>query len=161
MLSRRWPVCLLLLVFAPFLCAQDSASTKAGDAMIDKFLAADADRLGRRVLDGAQTLEEWRRHRPQLYQDYLEMLGLWPLPEKTPLQAKVTGTIDNGDVTIEKVHFQSKPGLYVTGNFYRPKKVEGKYPTVLYVCGHSNKGRDGNKTAFQDHGMWLASNGFA
>ena len=49
------------------------------------------------------------------------MLGLWPLPEKTPLKATVTGTLERGGVTIEKLHFQSKPGLYVTGNLYRPK----------------------------------------
>ena len=29
------------------------------------------------------------------------------------------------------------PGLYVTGNLYRPKIVEKPLPTVLYVCGHS------------------------
>src|SRR5262249_42332978 len=55
---------------------------------------------------------------------------------------------------------QSKPGLYVTGNLYRPKTVRGKLPAILYVCGHSGRGRDGNKTAFQDHGMWFASNGY-
>jgi cephalosporin-C deacetylase-like acetyl esterase len=63
-------------------------------------------------------------------------------------------------VVIEKLHFQSKPGLYVTGNLFRPKKVEGKLPAILYVCGHSGRGRDGNKTAFQDHGMWFATNGY-
>src|SRR5213076_2696911 len=52
------------------------------------------------------------------------------------------------------------PGLYVTGNLYRPKKIDGKLPAVLYVCGHSGRGRDGNKTAFQDHGMWFATNGY-
>jgi dienelactone hydrolase len=31
---------------------------------------------------------------------------------------------------------------------------------VLYVCGHSGRGRDGNKTAFQHHGMWFATNGY-
>jgi dienelactone hydrolase len=160
MLPHRWFVCLFLLLVAPSIRAQDSTLAKSGDLMIDKYLAAETDRLGRRVLDGTKTLEEWRQHRPRLYQEYLEMLGLWPLPEKTPLQTKVTGTIDNGDVTIEKLYFQSKPGLYVTGNLYRPKKPDGKYPAVLYVCGHSGKGRDGNKTAFQDHGMWFASNGF-
>ena len=88
------------------------------------------------------------------------MLGLWPLPEKTPLNPKITGTLERGDVTIEKLHFQSRPGLYVTGDLYRPKKAEGKLPAVLYVCGHSNMGRDGNKTAYQDHGLWFASNGY-
>jgi cephalosporin-C deacetylase-like acetyl esterase len=61
---------------------------------------------------------------------------------------------------VEKLHFQSKPGLYVTGNLYRPKKARGKLPAVLYVCGHSGRGRNGNKTAFQDHGMWFATNGY-
>src|SRR5262249_809545 len=57
-------------------------------------------------------------------------------------------------------HFQSRPGLYVTGNLYRPKKPEGKLPTVLYVCGHSSGERDGSKTKFQDHGMWYGRNGY-
>ena len=35
-----------------------------------------------------------------------------------------------------------------------------KLPAILYVCGHSGRGRDGNKTAFQDHGMWFATNGY-
>src|SRR5262249_25098100 len=157
MLSRRWLAMLLLLLIASALRAQ---SPKPGDGMIERFLATDEERLSKRFMDGVTKLDDWEQRKPRLKQEYLEMLGIWPLPEKTPLNAKVTGTIDNGDVTIEKVHFQSRPGLYVTGNFYRPKKVEGKYPTVLYVCGHSNKGRDGNKTAFQDHGMWFASNGF-
>jgi cephalosporin-C deacetylase-like acetyl esterase len=93
-------------------------------------------------------------------QEYLEMLGLWPLPEKTPLHATVTGTLEREDIVIDKLHFQSRPGLYVTGNLYRPKKTAGKLPTVLYVCGHSGRGRDGNKTAFQDHGMWFAHHGY-
>src|SRR5262249_51905960 len=82
------------------------------------------------------------------------------LPAKTPLKATVTGTLTRGDVTIEKLHYQSRPGLYVTGNLYRPTKVEGRLPAVLYVCGHSGRGRDGNKTAFQDHRMRVASNGY-
>ncbi len=89
------------------------------------------------------------------------MLGLWPVPERTALHARVTGTIDReGSVVIEKVQFQSRPGLYVTGNLYRPRDVHGRLPTILYVCGHLGRGRDGNKTAFQDHGMWFARNGY-
>jgi hypothetical protein len=90
------------------------------------------------------------------------MLGLAPLPEKTDLHATVTGTLDIGDVTIEKVHFQSRPGLYVTANLYRPRLVKKgqKFPTILYQCGHSNQGRDGNKAGYQRHGLWFASNGY-
>jgi cephalosporin-C deacetylase-like acetyl esterase len=131
-----------------------------GDEMIERYLKKEAERLSKRFLDGAKTLKEWEDRKPRLHQEYLDMLGLWPLPEKTPLQAKVTGTVERDNIVIEKLHYQSRPGLYVTANLYRPKGVKGKLPAILYVCGHTNKGRDGNKTAFQDHGTWFASNGY-
>jgi dienelactone hydrolase len=140
--------------------AQQPAARKPGDVMIEKYLAAETDRLSRRVLDGATTLEEWQKKRPRLHREYLDMLGLWPLPEKTPLKASVTGKLERGDLMIEKLHFQSKPGLYVTANLYRPKVIKGKLPAILYVCGHAYRGRDGNKSAHQDHGMWFAANGY-
>src|SRR5208283_2107801 len=98
----------------------------------------------------------WEARRPQLHQQYLEMLGLWPLPSRTPLHATVTGTFEHEGVTIEKLHYQSRPGLYVTANLYRPIHPAGRLPGILYVCGHSGRDRDGNKTAFQDHGLWFA-----
>lgn len=152
-------VAALLAVAAPA-AGQPPKDAKPGDVMIEKYLAAETDRLGQRFLDGAKTLDEWQQKRPRLYREYMDMLGLWPLPEKTPLRATVTGTLEREGVVIEKLHYQSKPGLYVTANLYRPKASKGKLPAVLYVCGHSGKGRDGNKTAFQDHGMWFASNGY-
>jgi cephalosporin-C deacetylase-like acetyl esterase len=133
---------------------------KPGDEMIEKYLAAEADKLSKKFMDGAKTLGEWQKKRPRLYQEYMDMLGLWPLPEKTPLHATVTGQVEGHGVVVEKIHFQSKPGLYVTANYYRPKTINGKLPAILYVCGHSGRGRDGNKTAFQDHGFWFANNGY-
>ena len=138
----------------------EEAAVKPGDEQIEAYLKRETAKLSERALDGATTREEWEARRPRLRQEYFDMLGLWPLPEKTPLNPKITGVLERGDVTIEKLHFQSRPGLYVTGNLYRPKKIEGKLPAILYVCGHSNKGRDGNKTAHQDQGMWFASNGY-
>src|SRR5262249_56249641 len=40
------------------------------------------------------------------------------------------------------------------------KKRSGKVAGVLEGWGHWGLGRDGNKTAFQDHGMWFATNGY-
>jgi dienelactone hydrolase len=126
-----------------------------------ELLADEAARMSERFMDGASTLEDWEARRPRLKREYLEMLGLWPLPEKTPLQVEISGKVERGDVTIDLFHFQSRPGLYVTGNLYRPSKpASRKLPAILYVCGHSGRGRDGNKTAFQDHGMWFAANGY-
>lgn len=132
----------------------------AGDEAIDRYLAGLTERVSRRVLDGAKTRAEWEARLPRLRQEYLDMLGLWPLPERTPLHATVTGILEHEGVVIEKLHYQSRPGLYVTANLYRPKQPAGRLPGILYVCGHSGRGRDGNKTAFQDHGLWFAKHGY-
>src|SRR4051812_48624973 len=153
---------LVLGLGTPDLAAQKQPDKPLpGDEMIEKYLAAETDKLSGKFLDGAKTLEEWQKKRPRLHQELLDMLGLWPLPEKTPLQVKITGSLEHEGVVIDKLHFQSKPGLYVTANLYRPKIPPGKkLPAIVYVCGHSGRGRDGNKSAFQDHGMWFASNGY-
>lgn len=151
---------LTVLLGTPPAAVAQPAKPAPGDAMLEAYLKSAVAEIDKRVLDGAKTKAEWEGKRDRLKREYFEMLGLSPLPEKTPLNAKVTGTVDRGNVLVEKLHFQSRPGLYVTGNLYRPKKNDKKLPAILYVCGHSGRGRDGNKTAFQDHGMWFASNGY-
>src|SRR5207245_2453764 len=67
-------------------------------------------------------------------------------------------------LTVEKLHFQSSPGLYVTANFYVPKKAKFPAPTILYLCGHSPSVIDnvpyGNKVSYQHHGIWFAEHGY-
>lgn len=152
---------LFLLLPSPLWSQEKDKKVLPGDAMIEKYLAAETDKLSKKFLDGAKTIGEWKEKRPRLYREYMDMLGLWPIPEKTSLKATVTGTFEHQNVVIENLHFQSIPGLYVSANFYRPRNPSSKkLPTILYVCGHSNRGRDGSKSAFQDHGMWFASNGY-
>ncbi len=163
--TRCLPVAVLLFCSALARGEADPPAALPGDAAINQYLARETALISKRVLDGAKTLDEWQARRPRLKQEYFDMLGLWPLPEKTPLHATVTGTLERDGFVVEKLHFQSRPGLYVTGNLYRPQASREpqrpeKYPAVLYVCGHSGRGRSGNKTAFQDHGMWFASNGY-
>ncbi|MBI5388347.1 MAG: acetylxylan esterase [Verrucomicrobia bacterium] len=151
-------------VFSAFAAAPPAFTNAAAQAMIEAFLRHDAVRLDAQFLDGITNRQQWEARRPELRQQYLEMLGLWPLPERTPHQAQVTGVLEREEgFRVEKLHFQSRPRLYVTGNLYLPKdaKPGAKLPAVLYVCGHSGRGRDGNKTAFQHHGMWFATHGYA
>jgi dienelactone hydrolase len=164
MLSRRCPLaaCLLASLALPPGAPARAEPPRAlpGDAPIEAFLQKETEKIGQRFLDGARTLAEWQPRRDRLRREYLDMLGLWPLPERTPLDVTVTGTVERPGVVVEKLHFQSRPGLYVTANLYRPQKAAGRLPAILYLCGHTGRGRDGNKTAFQDHGMWFASNGY-
>jgi dienelactone hydrolase len=130
------------------------------DARIRTFLEKETREISLRFLAGVDSRAKWDAQGSERRRQYLEMLGLWPLPEKTPLNAKVTGTHERDGFRVENLHFQSRPGLYVTANLYSPLEEREKLPAVLYVCGHSGRGRDGNKTAFQHHGMWFATHGF-
>ena len=90
-------------------------------------------------------LKSWQRRRTQLQNHLLVNLGLWPLPEKTPLKPVIHGKLVFEDYSVEKVFFQSMPGFYVTGNLYRPlakKNRETKLmPAVLCPHGHWSNGR--------------------
>lgn len=154
---RRLAVCFCLLLAAPLPARQPKSEADLG---IHRALRDRTDAVHARFLDGSADLAQWKQRLPRLRQEYLDMLGLWPLPEKTPLKAAVTGSFVRDGVVVEMVHLQSMPGLYVTGNLYRPRDAKGPLPTVLYVCGHSGRGRDGNKVAFQDHAMWFARHGY-
>jgi dienelactone hydrolase len=83
----------------------------------------------------------WEARRHELREQVLVANGLWPMPEKAPLQPVIHGKIDRDDYTIEKVFFASYPGHYVSGNLYRPKTMNGQRPGVLCPHGHWANGR--------------------
>ncbi|MST00522.1 MAG: acetylxylan esterase [Pedosphaera sp.] len=85
------------------------------------------------------TKADWEKRAGQVRRQLQVAQGLWPMPTKTPLNAVIHGKIDKGEYTIEKVYFESAPGLFVTGNLYRPKgnsSKTGKAPAVLFAHGH-------------------------
>ena len=80
--------------------------------------------------------DAWETRKPILREQLLVSQGLWPMPEKAPLNAVVHGKIERDGYTVEKVFFVSHSGHYVTGNLYRPTGKTGKLPAVLYTHGH-------------------------
>ena len=116
--------------------------------------------MSSRSLDDVLSLDVWKQERGELRRQLLEMLGLDPLPKRSPLNAQITGRLERDAYHIEKVVFQSLPGLYVTGNLYVPKGAAMSLPTVLYLCGHSPHPL-GAKFQYQDRAIWFASHGFA
>lgn len=65
----------------------------------------------------------------------LRSLGLDPMPPRTELNASVTGTIEREGYRIEKVRYESRPGVLVTAHLYLPA-AEGKFPLILRPHGH-------------------------
>ncbi|PHR97225.1 MAG: acetylxylan esterase [Blastopirellula sp.] len=131
--------------------------------MIAKYFEAETAKLEGRPVADIQSLEQWKTERPQRLEELKEMLGLMPWPEKTDLKVTYTGEVDHEEFTVKNLHYQSRPGLYVTGNLYIPKNIEGEVPAILYVCGHGKVKKGdvsyGNKTYYQHHGAWFARHG--
>jgi dienelactone hydrolase len=81
-----------------------------------------------------------------------------PEPEKTPLNAKITGVVERDSYRIEKVIFESRPGYHVTGNLYIPKGRAFPLSAVVGVCGHSIIGKAAE--AYQGFAQGLARMGY-
>ena len=59
------------------------------------------------------------------------------------VNARPVGTIDRERFTVEKIIFESTPGILVPANVYVPKGVRGRVPAVLITEGHSATGKNG------------------
>ena len=70
----------------------------------------------------------------------LDMIGGLPA-ERTPLNARIVGTLPMRGYRIEKLVFESLPGLHVTALVYVPDAPAGRKPAVLVACGHAPDGK--------------------
>ena len=70
----------------------------------------------------------------------LDMIGGLP-PKKTPLNSQITGRIQMRGFHIEKLIFESLPGVYVTALVYSPDDGTKRYPAILVPSGHSENGK--------------------
>jgi cephalosporin-C deacetylase-like acetyl esterase len=62
-------------------------------------------------------------------------------PQRTPLNARVTGSFERDAYRVEKVVYESRPELHIPANLYIPKSGKPPYPGVLFQLGHSLNGK--------------------
>jgi dienelactone hydrolase len=159
-------VSLLILgtLYTGGLCPPLAGAAEPGETLIRDYFRRQAKEIADADLRDIKTKEDWEKARPELRRQLLDMLGLWPLPARGDLHATVTGKLERPKFTVEKLYFQSLPGLYVTANLYVPKPAPTKAPTVLYLCGHGKVEKDGvsygNKVYYQHHPAWYAEHGY-
>lgn len=127
--------------------------------LFQKHLAIRAAAITQNQFQGVHNLDDWKRRRPEIRRQFLDMLGLHPLPPRTPLNVRITGERRQEGYRVQNIVFESKPGLYVTGNLYLPLNGT-KFPGVVYVSGHK-PGPEGAKAGYRHHGVWMARNGYA
>lgn len=156
-------VIILIVLFSLWLTTPPGFAQTETDARSREFyeyLTARGAAIDRQTLSQVRDLKQWNAERSALRRRLQYMLGLDPLPLRTPLQTQVTGVQERPNIRIENLVFQSRPGLYVTGNFYLPKTGQRPFPTVLYLTGHAPHPL-GAKINYQHHALWLAEHGYA
>jgi hypothetical protein len=155
---------MMICAARPCIAAPATQPALPGDAILAHYFAAEVDAISRRCLSDVKTAADWNVKKAEYRRQLAEMLGLWPEPSRGDLHPTVTGRLQQSEFTVEKLHFQSLPHLYVTGDLFVPRNLSAPAPAILYVCGHSDVKRDGvsygNKTYYQHHGEWFARNGY-
>jgi hypothetical protein len=103
------------------------------------------------------TKEQVLAYQTRIRKSFVDALG--GFPERTPLNAQVTGVIQREGYRVEKVLFESQPRHFVTALCYIPESTQEKVPGVLVPCGHSAGGKDCD--TYQRVCMSLVRNGIA
>jgi len=85
------------------------------------------------------TREALARRRQFVRERILHAIG--GLPARTPLNARIVGTLERDGYRIEKIVFESQAKFYVTANLYLPASGDAPHPAVLYPLGHELGGK--------------------
>lgn len=120
-------------------------------AVVDEQFAARAA-----LLAGLKTADDWNRHAAFIRKSMAAWTG--PLPNRTPLRARVTGRINRQEYILEKILFESRSNFLVSANLYLPENYSEPRPAVLNVIGHSPAGKATEKV--QRRAIGQARKGF-
>ncbi len=164
-------VMLLFVSFGPFLPGRVSAQD---DLLVmdswrsfshsEDFLYDAVSREAYRILEkraaliaGIHSSNGWQGYQSSIRKRLVGAFG--PVPEKTPLNARTIGTFEHEGITVEKIIFESRPGLWVTSCLFKPVGAEGRLPAVLFLIGHS--GRAFRRELYQQVMLNFARKGIA
>jgi cephalosporin-C deacetylase-like acetyl esterase len=85
--------------------------------------------------------DELTAHQAELKKKVLECVGLWPLPERVPLDVHPSPPLDHPWCTVRRIYYQLWPGVYSSGLLFMPKSLtETPAPAMLCPHGHWSNG---------------------
>jgi len=91
-----------------------------------------ASAMAERLPAAPTDLGQWQRRRREVRATLAAVLGL---PVREPMRAAVTGTQQEGDVTIEDVQYLWAERAYATGNVVRLTEAKGPLPAIVSPPG--------------------------
>ena len=79
----------------------------------------------------------WQSRQEYIRKTFFDIVG--PFPEKTPLNAVITQTIQKDGFRVEHIIYESRPGFKVVSSLFIPDivKKNSKLPAVIYCSGHN------------------------
>jgi dienelactone hydrolase len=104
-----------------------------------RSLATAAYERRRLALAALRTPEEVRARQRWARETFWRLAG--GRPQTTPLNARAVGSFERETYRVERVIYESRPGLPVTANLYLPKSGRPPYPGVLFQLGHAVDGK--------------------
>ena len=144
-------IAFVMLVSASLISAQDH---RLEEHLKNRFYRlTDARNAKFEALKGRSSLKKWQTDRREFF---LRQIG--DFPERTPLNAKTTGTLSGDGYLVEKIIFESRPNFRVTASLYLPDSP-GLHPAILLPCGHSHNGKASGQ--YQKAAILYAKNGMA
>jgi dienelactone hydrolase len=102
-------------------------------------LAEDAYRKRNAEIAKLTSLEAVRARQRWVRETFWRLAG--GMPERTPLNARTVGGFERDGYRVERLVYESRPGLHVPANLYVPTKAKPPLPGVLFQMGHSNNGK--------------------
>ena len=85
---------------------------------------------------------QWQQRAQRIREGILRGAELSPLPKKCPLNPIIHSKREYKGYSVENLAFESLPGVFVTGNLYRPTKGTGPFPAILCPHGHWSDPKD-------------------
>jgi len=85
------------------------------------------------TVDGVRARQAWTRR------TFWELVG--GEPERTPLNLQAAGGFQRSGYRLEKLSYESRPGVRIPANLYIPTTGHGPFPGVLFQMGHSENGK--------------------
>jgi dienelactone hydrolase len=133
--------CLAMILLQPFPVSAQTEQNEAKQSQIEPakrfnvFVKQQAAIM--RANDNAPgTVEDWQKTRTDLRDLLLKAWGGFPA-EQCPLEPRKLGEMERDGYRVEKIVFQTMPGVWMTANAYVPAgKPEQTFPAVLCVHGH-------------------------
>jgi cephalosporin-C deacetylase-like acetyl esterase len=137
---RLWCVTLVLMSLAFELAVAQSGTIDSAFDMprrLRSYFEETSAAKSLPVLTGAT----WERHRDELRHSLRECCGLEPLPDRVPLDVRMSEPLDHPWCTIHRVSYQLWPGVFAHGLLFMPKELREKpAPAVLCPHGHWQHG---------------------